>query len=485
MDLFDILIDAGIEAFDESKEFLEKIWKPTVAVSLMGAAGFISKNIIKKKCFKAYLDWKINDCYPAKYLTKHVWISGVQGSGKSNKLRRTFINSFIKKGWGGVYIDTHGTADILLQSIPPNRWKDVIYLAPWYNKVFGINVLQRHSDESGEIDKIAEDVVDVFSKMYPRAWGDKIANCIRFATKAVLIAEENNPNYNNPTLIDVYKMLKDPLFRAEIKEWVDNEIINEFFEALKATTAVDKLSNPLSSENIVLFLCQKNGLNILDVMNQKKIIIANFDNNHLSNNGNLLAAMLISIIAKCAAKRLEDNEKESPYFAVAMDEFHEYANKHIATLISQMRKKNVCVLLANQYRDQTPQKEIQSAISMCQFKFCHTPAPADESWVCKMYEDFLDKEKIIKMPFYFCIQDEHKPGKVRAPYITPVAPFIPDYNWEYAHKLKFASLNSAPYRHELLRELNKVNEINIIKDSSINKGEILIPEGDFPYEPEF
>jgi hypothetical protein len=478
MDLFDIIIDAALEGWDELKDniSLDKI-KLTGAAGFGGAALVISKNMMKKKLYWDYLNWILNDCYPARDLTKHCYISGVQGSGKSNKLRRIFINSFVKEGWGGIYIDTHGTADIILQSIPPSRWKDVIYIAPWMGKVYGINVLQRYTNEPGEIDKIAEDVVDVFSKMYPRAWGDKIANCIRFATKAVLIAEETKPDYNCPTLMDVYKMLKDPLFREYITGDMDNEIIKDFFEALKATTAVDKLSNPLSSENVMLFLCQKEGINILDAMNNKKIIIANLDNNHLSKNGDLLASMLISTISTCSAKRKENDEKESPYFAIAMDEFHAYANKHIATLISQMRKKNVCVLMANQYRDQTPQKEIQSAISMAQFKFVHTPAASDESWVCKMYEHFLEKEKIIKMPFFHCIQDVHVPGKERKPYISATPYFKGDYDWAYAHKLKFASLHYAPHRYKLVEEINKMKDVKNVKiENAGPPGELLMGE---------
>lgn len=473
MDLFDIIIDAALEGVDKAEELLKGKWKIAGAASSLGAASLLSTNVLKKKYYTEYLDFKIKDVYSPKDLTKHTWISGVQGTGKSNKGRRIFINSFVKQGYGGIYIDTHGTSDIIMQSIPPNRWKDVIYIAPWMDKIWGINVLQRYSDEPGEIDKIAEDVIDIFSKMYPRSWGDKLANCIRFATKAVLMAQEKNPEIE-PTLIDIYKMLKNPLYREYIIKHVDNEIIKEFFEALKATSAIDKLANPLSSENVILFLCQKNGINILKAMNQKKIIIANLDNHYLSNNGNLLAAMLISTIAKCAAKRKENNELASPYFAVAADEFYEYANKHISTLIAQMRKKNVCVILINQYRDQMP-KDVQAAISMCQFRFIHTPADEDLGWIAKIYRDYFSKEQIIKIPFYSCIQDEHKPGKSRAPYITPVAPFMPDYNWEYVHKLKYASLHKAPYRYKLLEELNRTNEIpETIDENEINTGEIFI-----------
>lgn len=439
---------------------------------------------IKNKIYFGRLDKRINDIYNPKNMTKHCWISGVQGSGKSNKLRRIFINTFIKQGWGGIYIDTHGTADEVLLSIPPNRWKDVIYIAPFMKKCYGTNVLQRYSyDDSGEIDRVAEDVVDIFSKMYPRSWGDKLANTIRFAVKAVLIAEENNKNYNNPTLVDVYKLLNDGIFREEIMEYVDNEIIVEFFKMLKPSSALNKLENPLSSNNILAYLCQEDGIDFLHAINNKKIIICNFDYNYLSNNANLMAAMTISIIAKCAAKRKEDDEVKSPYFAIAADEFYEYANRHISYLIAQMRKKNICMLLANQYRDQVP-KDVQSAISMCQYKFIHTPADADVNWIANIYKDYFTKEEIIKIPFYHCIHDEHNPKKSRAPYITPTPMYRGDYNWEYVHKLKFASLHYAPYKNKVIEEINKKYEAKTIKKVENKNTDNAIPIGEIFYDGE-
>lgn len=439
----------------------------------VGSIPIFSKKVNDNKMYRI-LNEKYPDCYNALYLTKHVWISGTQGSGKSNKLRRIFINSFIKQGYGGIYIDTHGTADLILGSIPPKRWKDVIYIAPWMGRVWGINVLQRYDmNDPGEVDKIAEDVVDVFAKMYPRAWGEKIANCIRFATKAVLIYQEKNLNFK-PTLMDIYRMLKDDAYAQMIKEDVDSEIITGFFEALKAHQATGKLENPLSSENVIAMLCQTEGFNMLDAMNQKKIIICNLDNDKLSTNANLIAGMLVSVVAKCAANRKEDDEVKSPYFAVAMDEFYEYANKHVSTLISQMRKKNVCVLLANQYREQLPSKDLQSAVSMCQFKFAHSPADVDLSYVESTYREWITKEEIKKMPYFHCIHDEHIPGKSREPFITPTPKFVPDYNWEYCKKLKYASLSRAPERWRIIKDLKRsADEIIIGKDEVSNTGDII------------
>lgn len=478
--LDDLIIALGEEAIERSSGVLSKIAKGIIGGSFGSIAALGNTKTNK---YTMELNRRLPDVYDPKYLTKHVWISGVPGTGKSNKLRRIFVNSFIKQGWGGIYIDTHGTADEIIGGIPPERWKDVIYVAPWMKRVWGTNVLQRYNfNDTGEVDTIAEDVVDVFSKIYPRSWGDKLANCIRFATKAVLIYQETNKEYV-PTLMDVYRMLKDELFREYILQDNNNEVINGFFEALKSHSALGKLENPLSSENVILALCQKDGFNILEAMEQRKIIICNLDNERLSGNGNLIAGMYISMIAKCAAKRSENGNH--PYFALAADEFYEYANKHVSTIIAQMRKKKVIALLANQYREQMP-KDVQSAVSMAQFKFIHRPADEDLNWVSNLYSQWFTKEQIMKMPYYHCISDEHDPYKERQPYITPVPPFIADYNWSYVHKIKYASLNAAPRRQDVLEELRKEKEELILKASedNDNSGDIIYDdfEGDITYE---
>lgn len=416
-------------------------------IGCLSISAYGSYQYLKYKNLTKILNYINKDIYNPLNLTKHTWISGVQGSGKSNKLRRIFINSFVKQGWGGIYIDTHGTADEVLRSIPKERWDDVIYIAPWMKRVYGINALQRYSDSPGEIDRIAEDVVQIFHKMYPRSWGDKLANAIRFATKAVLIANQN------PTLLDVHKILTNEEFRNRTFRYVDNEIITNFLDNLKGTSAQDKLGNPLSSENIMLFLCQDNGLNMLELMENKKIIICNLDKDQLSENANLMAGVLVSIIAQCSAKRKgEASPDKHPYFALAMDEFYEYANKHINVLIEQMRKKNICVILANQNRDQIP-TSVQSAVAMCQNKFIYTVADEDLSWVSNLYKKWFTKEMLVSIPFYSCVTDIHVAGKIRNPKIKMQPPYLPDNNWDYVKELKYYSLGKAKNRIDIIQSI--------------------------------
>jgi hypothetical protein len=351
-----------------------------------------------------------------------------------------------------------------MRSIPKERWDDVIYIAPWMKRLYGINMLQRYSNDAGEVDRIAEDVVQVFHKMYPRSWGDKLASAIRFGCKAILMAGENNAFYRKSTLLDVYRILTDEAYRNRIFKYVDNDIVTNFLENTKMNTAISKLENPLSSENITLFLCQENGINMLEAMDQRKIIICNLDKDHLSENANLMSAVLMSVVTQCATKRASDSPPEiTPYFAVAADEFYEYATKHINVLIEQMRKKNICVLLANQNRDQVPSTS-QSAVAMAQTKFIHSIADEDLGWVSGIYKKWYTKEQLVSIPFHTCICDIHNGSSGRKPKMRMQPPFIPDHPWDYVKDLKYYSLGKAPDRFKLAAEMKTKAKTQLLEE---------------------
>ena len=66
----------------------------------------------------------------AKDRTKHVYVIGKTGMGKSTVLENMAVQD-IQNGEGMAFIDPHGkTADLLLDYIPEHRKKDVVYFAP-------------------------------------------------------------------------------------------------------------------------------------------------------------------------------------------------------------------------------------------------------------------------------------------------------------------------------------------------------------------
>src|SRR5690349_9663325 len=63
--------------------------------------------------------------------TKHVYVIGKTGMGKSTLLENMAIQD-MQNGEGLAFIDPHGkTAELLLDYVPQDRIKDVIYFAPF------------------------------------------------------------------------------------------------------------------------------------------------------------------------------------------------------------------------------------------------------------------------------------------------------------------------------------------------------------------
>src|SRR6266850_879409 len=62
---------------------------------------------------------------------KHIYVIGKTGMGKSTMLENMAIQD-IQNGEGMAFVDPHGkTADLLLEYVPEERIKDVIYFAPF------------------------------------------------------------------------------------------------------------------------------------------------------------------------------------------------------------------------------------------------------------------------------------------------------------------------------------------------------------------
>jgi len=63
--------------------------------------------------------------------TRHVYAIGKTGMGKSTLLENMAVQD-IQNGEGMCFIDPHGkSADLLLEYVPKERIRDVIYIAPF------------------------------------------------------------------------------------------------------------------------------------------------------------------------------------------------------------------------------------------------------------------------------------------------------------------------------------------------------------------
>ena len=109
----------------------------------------------------------------AKDRTKHVYVIGKTGMGKSTLLENMAIQD-IQNGEGMAFIDPHGkSAEYLLDFVPEHRIKDVLYFAPFdmeyplsFNIMEDIGPDKRHLVVSG--------LMSTFKKIWIDAWSARM-----------------------------------------------------------------------------------------------------------------------------------------------------------------------------------------------------------------------------------------------------------------------------------------------------------------------
>jgi predicted ATPase len=101
----------------------------------------------------------------AKDRTKHTYIIGKSGMGKSTLLENMAIQD-IQNGEGIAFLDPHGgTAEKLLDFVPEHRKKDVIYFAPFDTEYpVALNVLEKVDISKRHL--VANGLMAAFKKVF-------------------------------------------------------------------------------------------------------------------------------------------------------------------------------------------------------------------------------------------------------------------------------------------------------------------------------
>ncbi|MDP1994409.1 MAG: type IV secretion system DNA-binding domain-containing protein, partial [Ignavibacteria bacterium] len=104
---------------------------------------------------------------------KHVYVIGKTGMGKTQLLKNMAIQD-IQNGHGIGFVDPHGeAASELLDYIPKERIKDVIYFNPAYlDHPISFNVMEKVAVEFRHL--VASGLMGVFKKIWPDVWSARM-----------------------------------------------------------------------------------------------------------------------------------------------------------------------------------------------------------------------------------------------------------------------------------------------------------------------
>lgn len=305
----------------------------------------------------------------AKDRTRHVYVIGKTGMGKSTLLENMAIQD-IQNGEGLAFIDPHGkTAQLLLEYVPQERIKDVVYFAPFdLENPIAFNVMEDIGPDKRHL--VVSGLMSAFEKIWVDAWSARMAYILQNTLHALL-------EYPGATLLGVNKMLTDKEYRKAVVANISDPTVKSFWVdefakytdkfAAEATPAIQNKVGQFTSNPLIRNIIgqPKSSFDIRQIMDEKKILIINLSKGLVGeNNANLLGSMLVTKIYLAAMSRADANERSLsrlPNFYLYVDEFQSFANKSFADILSEARKYKLNLTIAHQYIEQM-EEEVRAAV---------------------------------------------------------------------------------------------------------------------------
>ena len=300
---------------------------------------------------------------------RHMYVIGKTGMGKSTLLENMAIQD-IENGEGIAFIDPHGgTAEKLLEYVPPERVEDVLYFAPFdmeypvsFNVIEDVDYDKRHLVVSG--------LMNAFEKIWADQWSSRMEYILSNTLLALL-------EYPESTLLDVNRVLVDKAFRDAVVENISDPLVRAFWVeefakytdryTQEATPAIQNKIGQFTSNPVIRNIIGQpySSFDIRKMMDNKKIFIANLSKGRMGEtNANLLGSMLITKMYLAAMSRADHGEEEIktlPSFFFYVDEFQSFANKSFADILSEARKYKLALLIAHQYIEQMSE-DVRAAV---------------------------------------------------------------------------------------------------------------------------
>lgn len=291
---------------------------------------------------------------------RHMYVIGKTGMGKSTLLENMAIQD-IRNREGFAILDPHGgTADHLLDFIPEDRIKDVVYFAPFdmehpiaFNVMEDVGYDKRHLVVSG--------LMATFKKIWEDAWSARMEYILTNTLLALL-------EYPDATLLGVNRMYTDKAYRQKVVDNVKDPVVKDFWTkefanygdryTQEATPAIQNKIGQFTGNPLIRNIIgqPKSSFDIRTMMDERKILVMNLSKGLVGEtNMRLLGSMLVTRIFLAAMSRADlpaEKLRQLPHFYFYVDEFQNFANETFAEILSESRKYKLNLTIAHQYIEQ-------------------------------------------------------------------------------------------------------------------------------------
>lgn len=366
---------------------------------------------------------------------RHVHIIGGIGVGKSELLKRLFLEA-VKSGKGVILMEPHGElSDELLQLIPESELERVLfydfgdseYPVPFNFMRIDPDASMSRSDI---INETAEEFLNIMKQTFADSWGVRSEKIMRQVAYALMEANEGN-------IWNAKQLLKDRNYRLKVKAKIRNIAVREFWEREFGETKdakggykldsetrgaiespLTKLDRFMSSERIFNMTAQEGCINFKECVNGDKIVIFKIPKGLLKpDNTKFIGNIVFSKTKMAFMSRSREEMKHETL--LLMDEFQNFIPNNpaeIESLMDELRKYGVQAVLAHQRV-----KQIESVLSAVMdnvgTSICFRVGPESSAYMTKVFAPFLQNHHLEKLENRFAYCKAMVDGKKTDPFL--------------------------------------------------------------------
>jgi len=301
---------------------------------------------------------------------RHMYIIGRTGTGKTELLKQMIIQD-MRAGNGLCFLEPHGDGiEELLEMVPPERAEDVVIFDPTdQERPVGFNLLEVKNPE--DMNFVASSIINLMYKLYDPHKTGIIGPRFEHAIRNAMLTVAVQPG---ASFVEVVRVLTDSKYVQELLPKVKDPVVRRYWTDQIAQTSdfhksevldyiVSKFGRFVTNRIIRNIIGQsKSTLNFREAMDEGKIVFIKLAKGLLGEeDANFLGLVLAPSILQAALSRQDTpREKRRPFYFY-VDEFQNFATPDFAQMLSEARKYNLGLILANQFVSQLDE-QVKDAI---------------------------------------------------------------------------------------------------------------------------
>lgn len=342
--------------------------------------------------------------------SRHMYIIGQTGTGKSVMLQDMIVQD-MALGKGMCLIDPHGElAEDVLAKVPAHRKDDVVYFNPADTSMpLGLNILEFDPVHPEQKDFVIQETIAMLYKLYDPDHqgiiGPRFENWYRNSALTVM----SDPK--GATFLEIPKpFLDDDFLKAKFRHVTDVTVQDFWINEMGQTSDRDKSEMLgwfaskwgafMSNETMRNIIGQhQSSFNFTDIMDSNKILIVNLSKGQVGEmNSKLLGMMFVIKILAAALARAGRPKEELQQFTLYVDEFQNFATDSFATILSEARKYELSLVVANQFIGQLTDQIKGAVFGNVGTLFSYRCGPEDAEFLQKQFEPSFDSNDLVNMP---------------------------------------------------------------------------------------